>query len=183
VVVSLRYWEPACGFLFRVLVLQRRLETYIIRVFPVVGTLCLTADHVPAKHSCWLFPQCYCVLTAEMSVLFATVVLLAACTAIVGRLQSEEVISKLHRVAVPTVTIPYLSSILYVGGLLTWFVALADLYAHRARSGMPIRFGSDESGNRLGSSFHWFAFPVCTSSCAVGDRSILPSFISLTTST
>jgi len=95
-----------------------------------------------------------------------------------GRLQSEEVISKLHRGSSSNRhdSVFVIDSLRWEG-LLTWFVALADpLRSSRPVLECPIRFGSDESGNRLGQAFigsHFlFALPRVRS--VIG--SILPEF-------
>ena len=112
-------------------------EAYIIPVFFLwLALYTLTADHVPAKAFLLVgFLNATADPTAEMFVLFATVVLLAAWHSHRrGDCSLRRSLACYIGVAVPTVAIPYLSAILYVGrGSLHGSWHWLTLYAHRAR--------------------------------------------------
>ena len=156
-------------------------ETYIIPGFFLwLALYALTADHVPAKAFLLVgFLNATAVLTAEMSVLFATVVLLAAWHSHRrGDCSLRRSLASYIVVAVPTVTIPYLSSILYVGrGSLHGSWHWLTLYAHRARFwNAPSASALMKAAIGLGQAFigsHFlFALPRVRS--VIG--SILPEF-------
>jgi len=112
-------------------------EVYIIPLFLLwLAFYALTADHITAKTFLLVgFLNAVAVLVAEMSVLFATVVFLAAwCCYRRGNCSLSRSLANYIVAAVPTVAFPYLGALLYVGrgsfrGSLYWLT----LYAHRTR--------------------------------------------------
>lgn len=112
-------------------------EVYIIPLFLLwLAFYALTADHVPAKTFLLVgFLNAVAVLVAEMSVLFVTVVFLAAWYSYRrGDCRLRRSLANYIAAAVPTAGLPYLFALLYVGrgsfrGSLYWLT----LYAHRTR--------------------------------------------------